>query len=68
MSSMMWRRICAGLYRAETHLGVYSVQKIQLDDGEWWIVVYPDGSSGDPTQYMATAKAWAEMDLQGVPS
>jgi hypothetical protein len=67
MTAMGWKKICAGVYRADTHLGTYTVQRVSLDDGEWWIVVYPDGSSGDPTQYLATAKAWAEMDIVGVP-
>ena len=63
-ASLLWHRVCAGCYRAITTKGVYSVQRVALDDGEWWIVVYPDGSSGDPTQYMRTAKAWAEDDAK----
>lgn len=61
---LLWRRVCAGVYRATTSAGVFTVQRVTLDDGEWWIVVYPDGSSGDPTQYLATAKAWAEAEAR----
>lgn len=62
--TLLWRRVCAGVYRATTSAGVFTVQRVTLDDGEWWIVVYPDGSSGDPTQYLATAKAWAEAEAR----
>jgi hypothetical protein len=59
---LSWHRIVAGVYRASTDKGIYSVQQVALDDGNWWIVVYPDGQSGEPTQYLATAKRWAEDD------
>lgn len=49
-----------------TQVYEWSVQRTQLDDGAWWVVVYPDKSYSDPTQYLATAKRWVEDDAAGV--
>lgn len=70
-NALRWYRSAPGFHNAilRTTLpggGVrvheYCIQRVTLDDGPWWIVVYPDHSHSDPTQYLATAKAWAEQD------
>jgi hypothetical protein len=45
---LQWRCLVAGSHR--TTCGRYSAIRVTLDDGDWWLTVYPDGSSSMPTE------------------
>jgi hypothetical protein len=61
---LQWRCLVAGSHR--TTCGRYSAIRVTLDDGDWWLTVYPDGSSSMPTERLVTAKRWADDHYQEV--
>jgi hypothetical protein len=57
-----WRRVCAGCY--QNVAGTRRIQTVQLDDGEWWIVVdLLDGSTSDPLPTYRAAKESVAAEL-----
>ncbi len=64
--TIQWKRIAPGFYRGSGPTGgEYTISRQEYDDGAWWIVTYPDGSSGDTAFTMAEARGWAEADAAG---
>lgn len=56
-----WQRRAAGYYiGVGNSTGIYEITQVRLDDGLWWIVEYPDHTTGDPAPTLAQAKRWAE--------
>lgn len=58
-----WKREAPGFYTADTSKGHYEINRVTLDDGDWWIVEYPGGVISDTAFTLAEARAWAEADI-----
>lgn len=58
-----WRRLSAGVY--ENASATQRIQRVRLDDGDWWIVVdQRDGSYSDPIETYRAAKASVAAEFE----